>query len=279
MRLTSLALLASLLSTTAMAADYLPPPPPIDEPIGRVEFNWGGIYGGIHVGIGNADFDADKVAQQTAADAFRQSIVEQQGINLSYLGSTADTGAGYGGFVGYNWLWEDVVVGLEADTMFFSPKLEGSQGYNNAKRYDATTSLGYDISVTSAAAYQLNSLSLLKLRFGFPIGRVMPFATVGFALGHGSVKGSTTQTTVEYAIGADPVTGAPIYTPTGNGENRIGAVNKTGWVTGGAVGLGVDFAPLDNILFRAEYQWVPLSEFKGLSTNVNVFRLGAGIKY
>jgi outer membrane immunogenic protein len=189
MRLTSLALLASLLSTSAMAADYLPPAPPIDEAPAHVEFNWGGIYGGIHVGIGNADFDAQKVAQQTAADAFRSSIVQPQGISLSYLGSSADNGAGYGGFVGFNWLWEDVVIGLEADTMFFSPKLDGSQSYSNAKRYDVSTTNGYALSVTSAANYQLNSISLLKLRFGFPIGRVMPFATVGFALGHGSVKG------------------------------------------------------------------------------------------
>jgi opacity protein-like surface antigen len=257
-----------------MAADYLPPPPPIDAPPAAGEFNWGGIYGGIHVGLGNADFNAYDVSRQTAADAFRSSIVRDQGIDLSYLGKTADTTAGYGGFVGYNWLWEDVVIGLEADATFFSPTMGGAQIYSNAKRYDLSDTTGYALSVTSGANYQLSNLSLFKMRFGYPIGRVMPFATVGFALGRGKINAYTDQTSLEYLINPDGS-----ISPTGNGENRVGSIDKAGWITGGALGLGVDFAPLDNVLFRAEYQWVPLSEFRGLSTNVNLFRLGAGLKY
>jgi len=41
----------------------------------------------------------------------------------------------------------------------------------------------------------------------------------------------------------------------------------------------MDVAVLDNVMLRAEYQYIGMASYQGLSTAVSSFRVGAGVKY
>lgn len=284
MRLTArliapLAAVAALSTLPAGAADYrLPPPPPLYEgPSGHSgDFNWGGIYGGIHAGVTSADIDFGQMAQQLATDAYTNLVAQDLAVDIARLRSSgSDRQNNIGGFIGYNLLYDDVVVGVELEYTHMMDKMVYQDSFSDARRRDRggfSDAVSYNVSARGSLA----DYGILKLRAGYPMGRFLPFATIGLVVGEQRLSGSYNSSYTEYLI--DPVTG-------GLGAVNVGPVarnassSKTGFNIGAAFGLGIDWAVLDNFMLRAEYQYIAMSDYKGMETTANAFRLGAGVKY
>src|SRR5262245_46825485 len=103
MRTLLVALGATVLTTSAIAADLKAPPPPAP-----VVFNWTGFYIGIHMGSGWANNDGDARCERPTGDPcfvfdrFRHTL-EGDG----FVG---------GGQIGFNWQFmPSLVLGFEAD--------------------------------------------------------------------------------------------------------------------------------------------------------------------
>lgn len=259
----------------AHAADYSPRKAsyaavPVDD------FNWGGLYGGIHAGMTNADFRMGNVAQEMAANAYTNHVASDLAIGIARLTTSgSDQQVHMGGFIGYNWLWEDVVVGLEFDYTHMKDKLQFSDTYSDGRRRDRGTSVD-NITYTASARAKLGDFGILKLRMGYPIGRFLPYATAGVVVGKQRISGNYTSTYTEFSL--DPATGLI------NGVNsgptaRNATVGKSGFNLGGAFGAGVDYAIMDNLFLRAEYQWIGMTDYRGSRVTANSFRLGAAVKY
>jgi outer membrane immunogenic protein len=261
------------LPSLASAADYGLPPPPDEYESAPVQFNWGGIYGGIHAGYANADFKLEPLAQALAADAYYDRVAKEVAVGFARIDNASKAGPGYGAFLGYNWDWQGAVVGVEAEFTAFSG-LEGAGSMPTDGRRRTIGSVDYSVISEGEAEAQLKNVALLKLRGGVPMGTFMPYGTIGVAFGYQSLNAEYRSTYTERKLDDD---GYPADVIAAGNANA--SINKTGYVAGFAAGLGVDWAVLPNLLLRAEYQYVAFSSFKGLETNVNLVKAGVGFRY
>jgi outer membrane immunogenic protein len=184
--------------------------------------------------------------------------------------NTSTNAMGLGVFVGYNWGFEDFVVGLEADYtrskltsrtsasrsgVFTDPTTLGAVAVNEVNQYSYTTRINNKT--------ELSDYGTIRGRVGMPMGTVMPFATAGMAWARtsysadGSLSGqvrrinNTTQVpTTAYA--ADATAPGPMY---------AGAGMKM--IYGYALGLGLDWAMSSNIVLRAEAMTLRFNDWAG----------------
>ena len=78
-------------------------------------YRWSGVYGGAQAGFSTASMNFNQNVGALVADMLRLTTIEQD-FNISswpVLGKPNPVGGSYGGFVGYNWQWEDAVTGFE----------------------------------------------------------------------------------------------------------------------------------------------------------------------
>lgn len=222
----------------AMGADYLrgtiAEPAPVAQEAG---IDWAGVYFGGHAGYTSASLDLGNLNTALGAAGFGNPP-------LSNLGNkTADHGL-YGGFAGFNMLWDDVVLGVEVD-------------YSRANLTWNRSGTGGTISETVRT--KLNDFGLVKLRAGWTLGRFLPFATVGLALGNIDTDA------VQYPIGF-PNTARARY-------------SSSGVSYGFAVGLGADVAISSNLFLRGEWQYAHFSSARSADLSFNTARLGVGVKF
>ncbi len=78
--------------------------------------NWQGFYIGAQAGYGSSDENFSGSNSTMLAALLSNNVVEEMGVsqwNLG-LGKNSARAPGYGAFTGYNWQWDDVVIGVEA---------------------------------------------------------------------------------------------------------------------------------------------------------------------
>lgn len=98
LKILSAGLAATLFAGTALAADVIEPDPTPPPPeVAYENFTWGGFYVGGQLGYGTAD-----------------TSVSAGGVSAS---GDAD-GFLVGGFAGYNWQFDNIVVGIEGDLSY-----------------------------------------------------------------------------------------------------------------------------------------------------------------
>jgi outer membrane immunogenic protein len=272
--------LAAILATAialgpslASAADYFPsqPEPAPGEPVG---FNWGGIYGGIHAGYSDAKIDNQNVANSLASDAYRSDVALSLAQSIAYLPSNFnDQKPTYGGFLGVNYVFDDTVVGFELEYNALHPTVNGHGSYGLGKRQD-NGATGYSVNYISTVSNKLIDYGVLKLRGGYIMGRFLPFFTAGLAVGRAQIRANYDSTYTEYQI-VGGVPQAPYLVDT----TRDSSIRKRGYVLGGEVGVGVDYAVLDNVFLRGEYTFIGFSDFNGMKAQIHNVKAGLALKY
>ena len=215
---------AGLIGTPVLAADLAtrgappPPPPPV--------FSWAGLYIGLNAG---GAFD-NKITEEPTGlfSGFAGAPLLATSSNQS-----AFTG---GGQIGYNWQFDNLVVGIEGDfnyvgfrdinvtvtglpTPFGSPSAPNVFNYfHPADRFFGT----------------------LRARLGYTADRVLFYATGGVAFtGRSSHSGTATFTNAQ---------GVQFANFQGPSDSGIGF----------AVGGGVEYAWTNNWVVRAEYLFVDI---------------------
>ena len=239
-------------------------------------FSWGGLYGGIHAAYSAGNFNTQSAASGLAADAYRNSTAQSLAVGIAYLPTDfEDQAPAYGGFMGANWVWDDVILGLEAEFTAFNPTLGASGTYSQARRQDgATTSQA--ISYTANVTTKITDYGILKLRAGYAMGRFLPFATIGLAVGRGEIRATYSSLYSEYPMVAACPTSA--HRSSANQPNNSQRRNR-GYLVGGSAGVGVDWAILDNVFARAEYTYLGFADFNGQKTTLHTVKAGIGVKY
>lgn len=113
---------ALTLPQAAQGADYLRGSQieqPVEAPaFGSGSFDWSGFYFGGFAAMSETEFEPGPGLADLARSAFRNTTLGQvvdMGQFVVEQGSKRDSGTNFGGFIGYNYLFGDVVLGLEAD--------------------------------------------------------------------------------------------------------------------------------------------------------------------
>ncbi|WP_163264320.1 outer membrane protein [Chelativorans alearense] len=227
MRLRLLIPLAIFLTSPALAADMIyeepTPAPAVVAPMPT--YDWGGFYIGVDGGHGWGKTDTDL-----------------------YLDPK---GAFGGAFVGYDYQFDDWVLGIEGDFQYANIKHEISDGDDTLR-----TRIGYDVQWFGSA----------RMRAGTATGPFLPYVTGGVAFGKGDVLQNV----------GSIVDGIEL-----DYKYSDKAVGYT-------VGAGADYAFNKRFFGRVEYQYLDFGEFhysydnrsqEDISVTMHTVRAGLGLKF
>lgn len=198
--------LASVLSLSAAVAADLPSvkaapyiPPP---PV----FTWDGWHIGIIGGYGGGPVSSETIFYTPAVNGIVNYSVGTSGWLVGYE-------------AGYNWQFSNnIVVGYESEFSYAD--------VSSSNRFGAPQP-------------QLQWFGAEKLRFGYAMGRFLPYITGGLAYGQTRVSGFET-----FAGAVFPVSGST-------------------WQAGWTVGAGLEYAVWDNVSVKAEYLFTHLKGPRG----------------
>ncbi len=299
MRIATLAVLASVLISPALAADldygvlrgadddYLAPAPSID---------WSGFYVGGHGGYSSAALGFNNAFQPIVAHALRNTAAESEMGASQYLATRAthSGGASYGGFAGINYQFDDVVVGLEADYTYFG---RSGSSFDRIAR-SRITSDGFltSVALNGQASTEIQDYGTVRGRLGYALGTLLPYVTGGLAVGRATVSDTVSVQNYGYDNNAFTAnqTGATTSYIRNFGYSAFSQLNPPGsipapgiiygatkkvTVVGLAVGGGIEYAITSNFLLRGEYQYVLFNDFQGHKAELNTVRGGAAIKF
>ena len=267
---------------TAVAADLGPylRGPQYEEPVPA--YRWSGVYGGGQIGYSVAGVDFTGGVSSLVAHILRVTAIEQdQHISgWPVLGKRNPSGVSFGGFVGYNWQWEDAVTGIELN--YNRTSLSGLSSDSLERLFMDDTNappkhhFQYDVTVQGSASAHITDFGTFRLRGGWAAGRFLPYAFVAVAVGRADVARSAT---VQSTITDFPEQGtAPLppstFGPVTETDGRTGA-----FAYGGAAGVGLDAALLPNVFLRGEWEYVQFAPLKGDHIHISTVRTALGLKF
>lgn len=259
---------------TAKAADYLRGAYSGDTAPASAGVDWAGVYGGVHAGITSGQTDPRPFAQPLADGALPQSSVLHDPVaGMINLKETNKAGVSYGGFAGINWLWDDVVLGVEMDYTRSSIKANSSATAALTTRPTGTTD-EYDITTNTTSRARLTDWGTLRGRIGWAAGMFMPYLTAGIAFGNVDGRATLNGTWTRYDVSTPP---ARTFVSSGTFSSVVG---RRGISYGGALGAGVDMQLLPGTFTRLEWQYIQLaSGDRRPNISINTARVAAGVKF
>jgi outer membrane immunogenic protein len=225
---------------------------------------WGGFYAGGSFAIGNGHVDFGDSAHNMIAYMLRDSALENEEHpeDWTTLGTANSRWTGFGGFVGYNVQWDsDLILGGEIGYNYLSG--DGAAASDSMAR-SVTPSTGTDtVAIDASSSIRLKDYGTFRGRVGYDMGRFLPYAYLGLAVGRFDYNTAVTLV----------VTGADNY----SGSDTDG---KTNAISAGLdAGLGVDVALTSNIFLRGEWEYLAFAPLSGTRYTANVVRGGVGVKF
>jgi opacity protein-like surface antigen len=260
--------------TTAHAADM--PDLPIlrgsySDGLNTSRVNWQGFYFGGQGGYGSSDENFSGSNANMLAALLDHNVIQEMQIsqwNLG-LGKQSSRSSAYGAFTGYNWQWDDVVVGLEAS--YVHGKFGGT--FTASKELVSGAALSdsffHDVRVDSSASIAISDLATFRARAAYAWGCFLPYAFGGFALGKADISHSVTVHDAVSPTISGPFTSLATLNATDAVHNHL--------VYGYTGGLGVDVNLVGGLFMRAEWEYVRFTST--VDTSINTVRAGLGYKF
>lgn len=240
---------------------------------GTHQVDWSGIYGGVHAGMSVGQVDPRPLAGPLAENALPNSILTDPLRRTIFFKQVNQTATSFGGFVGMNWQWDDVVMGVEADYTRSSIRGNTTTGPNGLITTSGTDE--YGISSVSTARAQITDWGTFRGRVGYGMGIFMPFITAGVAFGNIDGR-ATTSGSWSRINRSDPA--APVVIVAN--APFAGVVGRRGITYGGVVGAGVDMQLFPNTFLRGEWQHVQFaSGGQRPNLSINTARVAGGVKF
>ncbi|WP_448951154.1 outer membrane protein [Labrys neptuniae] len=238
MRLRCFAAAASMLATTAFAADLAPAPVEPAAPT-VVPFSWTGFYLGVNAGV---DFAHDKFTMSpyglwsTAGDSSSSPFIREKGSpTLSPVGFTGGVQAGY------NWQQGQIVYGIEAD--FSGTDL-------SKQRLIGPVRTNFNVPMDFKEKMKSDWLTTARARIGWALDRILLYATGGVAV-------------ADYSYSSGYVYGT-------NNPNFAGGLisygSKSRTLVGWTIGAGAEYALTNHWTVKAEYLFVDLGNAPSIRT-------------
>jgi outer membrane immunogenic protein len=284
MRWVFCAVLVLGLTSPATAADLdilrgpqIPATPPLT--VGPATFTrWSGFYAGGDVGYGNANADFSGATQSLVAFVLRDTTLQAEDAPSQWpvLGSTNQSATSFGGFVGYNTQWQDLILGMEANYSHAPFSLIAPTS-PIARTTSDSSGNAYAINFTGSGTLTASEFATLRLRGGWIVGDFLPYGFVGFALGVANTSVAVTGQGIQYTSGAVGVCTASAPCVPFAINNSTGANNEV--LYGFTAGLGVDYALTQNFFLRAEFEFDQFKPPPGILMTVATGRIGGGFKF
>jgi len=257
-------------------------------------WNWRGFYGGVQMNYNNADMDFGGATGSLVSQVLRNTDILSNVSSWALLQNSSTTGNGWGGFIGYNWQWDDIVVGVEGNFSRSSLARTATDSMTRSFINNTTAppdhTYTYTINLNGNGYVNITDMGTFRGRAGWSFGSFMPYGFVGFAVGRADV---TTSVKVSGTLRDDY--SIPGFCPDGMGGVIACDIPQTDfytlspgsqtstqngkWVYGGAVGLGFDWGLTPNLFLRGEWELIQLQNIEGIDVRINTGRVGLGLKF
>jgi outer membrane immunogenic protein len=245
--------------------------------------NWEGWYVGGQVGESWTNTDYGRTAITQTNDLFRNTVLEDPASQLNLFGKVNGLSSGFGGFVGRNWQFDDVVLGVEANYNYLS-SLASSTAASIGPIQVAEPGLILGAGQTAVDGLTLNGRAALRVkdevtfrgRAGWATGDFLPYMFGGLAVGRMDVS-STVSSSVMRTIN-DPVAGSISFLlPQFQLTSTIG--KSDAFVAGWTAGLGFEYMLWGNIFLRGEWEYIKFMAIQNTSVSENSVHAGLGYKF
>jgi outer membrane immunogenic protein len=269
----STAILAALIAPAApaVAADYFGPlrGTQYGGPTMTPVVSWqGGYFGGTAGAVtGNASFSgslSDSIGFLLRNTRANQILRADQWLAPR---TGAMNSGNFGLFAGFNYQFDEAVLGFEAD---YSRVRLSSSGTDQMARRRDDNGTRYTIDASGSVSVEIRDLMTLRARAGYTMGSFLPFVTGGLALAN-----YTTTTYARVDTQDEDLASGDINNQRPRDETR--RKRRTGF--GLAGGAGVDVSVTENLFIRGEWQYLHFPDLNGANVNLHNFRAGAAVKF
>ena len=245
--------------------------------------NWAGWYVGGQVGESWTNTNYSRTATTQSSELFRNTTLEGPASQLNVFGKVNGQSSGFGGFVGRNWQYDDVVLGVEANYNYLSNLASSTSGTIGPIQV-AEPGLVLPPGDTAVDGVTLNGRSALRIkdevtfrgRAGWAADDFLPYMFGGLAVGRMDVS-STVSSSVTRTV-FDPVTGSTSFQlPQFALSSTIGKSNA--YVAGWTAGLGFEYMLWGNIFLRGEWEYIRFMSIQNTTASENSVHAGLGYKF
>ncbi len=233
--------------------------------------NWQGFYVGAQAGYGASNMNFTNSTQGLAQKLLVNTAIENEGLVSSWplLGKVNSSGTGFGGFVGYNSQWDDVVVGLEAN--YLHGKFGGADSDSMTRVFGTSNGYTNDVTYQADAAIKINDIGSIRARGAYAVGCFLPYLFGAVSVGEGDISRSVTlsgmQTNPNAAAGYQQI---PFSLSASDIQNAH-------FLWGYGAGAGVDVMLMRGVFLRAEWEYLKFAA--PINTGVSTLRAGLGYKF
>jgi len=231
--------------------------------------NWRGFYAGAQGGIGSSDMNFSGTTSSIVAKLLDGTTIENSGQTSQWpvLGKKSQQGSGFGGFVGYNFQWDDIVLGVEANYMHGD--FGGSDSGTMSRFFTDANNFTDYVDYNASAQFKIRDMGSVRGRVGWAWNNFLPYAFGGVSLGQADVIKSA------QVSGTQVNNAAPFQTVPFSVSQTEGQSSR--FIYGYAAGLGMDVMLFGNVFVRGEWEYL---KFVGpVDTSINTFRGGLGYRF
>jgi outer membrane immunogenic protein len=240
---------------------------------------WSGVYGGGQVGADFRGVDFRSVVGDSITNISGQDA-NFNGVPLNsfpHLSTVNTKGPSYGGFIGYNYQIDDVVLGLElnfnqssVNASLSDPESHSYFVNANGKLYAAT----YNVNTNASA--MVADYGTVRARGGWAYGNFLPYVFAGVSVAQVNTSRSVN---VNYHSCTVTSTGCDPTPPTIGGTYTLADVSHGKWIYGFDTGLGIDYAVTRNVFLRGEVEYIQIGDPNNIKINNASARAGLGLKF
>jgi outer membrane immunogenic protein len=251
--------------------------------------NWDGWYAGGQVGYTAADMDFSHAVKSMTNFTLRNGVLEDPVGQWQLLTKNHAQGTGFGGFVGRNYQWDDLVFGVEANYNYINSLASSSTNSMRLIIVDpagenppAGHSHSYDTTLSGSASLQIKDAMTFRGRAGWATGNFLPYVFGGLAVGRVDVARAATVSYDKYDDYDQTVGGVIVHRHDFLGTLTYPAATEhrtDSFVAGWTGGLGLEYMLWGNVFMRAEWEYVRFLSVKDISFSTNNLRAGLGYKF
>lgn len=283
----ALMVIAPVLTTGAVAADLsaVAWPWSSTDPYSDVPtYDWSGGYVAIMGGYSSSNITQNELASNMVDVAIPSWLYAEKAKALAKAAARDLTASGgiYSIHAGINMMMQRLVVGGELEYGKWSPTRTAQGSFDEQRLFDeksitlpdgtsATENIGGWLIYNNKT--QILDYGLVNARAGYAYGRFMPYALVG--LGATRVKIATTMTAYETH---NIIANGTLLSSRTTGPG-YGSYTKDAYAATFSFGLGFEYAVLDNLVLRAQYNYMTAGPLKGETISSNLARGGLALKF
>lgn len=264
----------------------------ITDGLSRSSVNWQGAYVGGQVGYSSANMDFSNATSSLVSQMTQNSILQSIVSEWTVMGKSSPTSTSFGGFVGYNAQWDDVVLGVEANYSHFSNMAGLSTGSVGPL---AVTPAGetpppnhtyvYNVALRGSATAQLTDAMTFRGRAAYAVGNFLPYMFGGVAIGRVNYSRNVAldDTIYNYLTTTTVVNQTTVSNTTLVGTSTqptlSAADSGTAYAYGYTAGFGLETMLWGGLFARGEYEYIKFTSIKNIGITTNTVRAGLGYKF